>query len=175
MREFNLQEALNGAVVVTRRGARVKHLHLFPEIGKHKKPLTGVMPSIGATRSWSAQGRFINEHRDHEYDLFMRDAAKTAIPKFGSSEDVAKNGMPVKTDVETKVPVDDILKNQKPLFSGAIQTTSVVPFLVEKGQDGQWVVIRKEDKRLIFKDTFINSMAFVNASMNGLIEWGRRT
>ena len=66
-KEFNLEEALNGAKVVTRDGREVTQLVKFESVGNY--PLVGVLS--GRVSNWTIEGMFRQDIKESEADLFL--------------------------------------------------------------------------------------------------------
>jgi hypothetical protein len=66
---FNLEEALNGAKVVTRHGHEVKQLTCFDTSNNHNYPLYGVIGKDICC--WARTGQFNIEINNHCNDLFL--------------------------------------------------------------------------------------------------------
>ena len=66
-KQFNLEEALAGAKVVTRDGDEVTQLHKFDATEKH--PLCGVLD--GQIQSWTINGNYWDSGEPHYRDLFI--------------------------------------------------------------------------------------------------------
>ena len=77
-KEFNLEEALNGAKLETREGLKVKAVHLI-ENTNNPNPLVVVLENIDGDDiiSCTANGRFWNDTTDISLDLFIVEEPKT--------------------------------------------------------------------------------------------------